>query len=197
MRRTRVAVASMIFFCPVVAIAVVGCGRATPPTLAAVKEAAPIPDQPLAKSELKKLVEEIGRATLAGDMDTVIDMTYPAVTDAIGGRRKALAVMEKLTKDMKANGLAFASYDAGEPGEFQTEGDNTFSIVPTRLEISGVDVRIVTNNYVLGISRNGGRSWTFIEGSGLKDKKAAAKVLPKLPATLRLPEFKEPTILDK
>ena len=180
-----------------VAATSVGCGRTTPPALASASQTVTLPEKPLTKSEVKQLVEKIGQATLSGDMDTVIDLTYTPIIDAIGGRKKMVAVMEKIAKDMNANGLAFESYTVGEPGDFHNEGGNTYSIVPTKLAITSADSRIVTNNFLLGISSNGGRSWTFIEGSGLKDKKVVAKVLPKLPATLQLPEFREPTIVEK
>ncbi len=183
--------------CSVVATAFVGCGRPTSPTPAPTAEVGPLPEKPLTKSEVKKLVEKIGRATLSGDMETVIDLTYPALIDLIGGRKKMVAVMERITEDMKANGLTFSTYDVGEPGNFQSEGGNTFTVVPTKLEITSADTRIVTDNFLLGISPNGGRSWTFIEGGGLKDKKAVEKVLPKLPVGLRLPPVNEPKLLPK
>ena len=197
MNRTRAAILLLTLGCSVAAFAFVGCSRPTPPTPASASPSAPLPDKPLTKSEVKQLVEKIGRATLAGDMDTVIDSTYPAIIDAIGGRKKMVVTMEKIAKDMKANGLAFASYDVGEPGDFQTEGGNTFTVVPSKLEITGADTKMVIDSFLLGISPNGGRSWTFIDGGGLKDKKVADKVLPKLPAGLRLPQVNEPKLMPK
>src|SRR5205085_2945252 len=94
---------------------------------------------------------------------------------------------EKAMKQMSDQGFSLKSYWIGEPGEFFTEANNTFVVVPTKLEMTVPGGRMMNKSYLLGISPDGGKMWTFVDGAGLHDQASRDKVLPKLPAKLVLP----------
>jgi hypothetical protein len=95
---------------------------------------------------------------------------------------------------LKAQGIAFKSYNVGDPGEFMSEGNNTFVIVPTVLELTFTGGKAIGKSYLLGISSDEGKTWKFGDGAGLAKKESRDRILPKLPAKLKLPAIEQPEI---
>src|SRR3954466_3326868 len=105
--------------------------------LAATSFAAGAAEDAAPKSAVaKQKAVEVGQALLKGDYAKVADLTYPKIVEALGGREKMIAATDAAIKRMKAQGTTFKSYAAKEPGEFLTEGANTFTIVPTVVEMN-------------------------------------------------------------
>ena len=149
------------------------------------------------KDAVKKLALEMGQATIDGDYTKVIDNTHPASVKLLGGREKAIETIEALMKQIKDKGFVITKYEIGDPGEFYTEGDNTFIVLPTKLEMTFPKGKILSKSYLLGISSDKAKTWGFIDGAGLegKGKEVRDKLLPKMPALLKLPEKSEPEII--
>jgi hypothetical protein len=106
-----------------------------------------------------------------------------------------IAAAEAAMKQMKERGVTFRSHTVGEPSGFLTEGGNTFTVLPTTVEMTVPGRRAVGKSYLLGISADGGKTWTFADGSGLDTHEKRDKLLPKLPAKLKLPEKQKPEII--
>lgn len=150
------------------------------------------------KAEVKKMAEGLAAATLAGEFEKVIDATHPKVVKTLGGRAKAIEKIGGMLAELKEQGVAFKSYAVGEAGDFQTEGENTFTVLPTSAELTSPAGLIRTKSFLLGVSPDGGATWTFIDGAGLKDKDDESRVLlPKLPEKLVLPEKTRPEIVKE
>jgi len=147
------------------------------------------------KVELKKLATSLGEATMAGNATAVVEGTYPTVVETMGGKTKAVELIRTALKKMKDSGLSIKKYEVGEPGDFLKEGANTFSVVPSALEMATPSGQVRVRGYLLAISPDGGKTWTFADGSGLQQKAARDKVLPKLPAGLKLPEPSKPELI--
>jgi hypothetical protein len=146
------------------------------------------------KSAVKKLAQEMGAATIAGEYGKVMDHTYPAVVKAAGGREKVIEATKALMDKLKDQGITVTKYDVGEPGAFHTEGDNTFVVVPTVTEMKTPKGTLRGKSYLLGISPDG-KAWTFVDGAGLQNRQFREKVLPKMPAKLKLPEQSKPELI--
>jgi len=145
---------------------------------------------------VKKLAQELGASTLKGDFGKVIDHTYPTLVKEIGGREKAIQATEALMKQMNAKGITIKAYTVGDPGEFLTEGGNTFVVIPTSMEMAFPGGKVKAKSYLLGISSDEGKTWKFADGAGImKHKDALEKLLPKLPVKLKLPEQDKPEII--
>jgi hypothetical protein len=151
-------------------------------------------DEP-SKSAVKKLVKELVDATIGGDYAKVIDHTYPAAVKELGGRKEAIELTEASAKQMKDKGCSITKYEVSDPGDFHTQGDNTFVVVPISMELKFPAGKILDNSYLLGISSDSGKSWKFLDGTSLQDEESRAKVLPKMPATLKLPKKGKPEII--
>jgi len=144
---------------------------------------------------VKKLAQSLGDATVKGDCAKVIDHTYDTLIKQMGGREKAIELVEEMMKTFKAKGITIKAFTVGEPGEFLTEGAYTFIVIPTTTQMTVPGGKMIGKSYLLGISSDEGKTWKFADGAGMKNKEQREKLLPKLPATLRLPEVEKPEFI--
>jgi len=164
---------------------------------AAVVAAGAAPAAEPSKAEVKKLAIAMGDAMKTNDVGTILDHTYPALVEQMGGRKKALKTLKSMLKVMKARGIEFKKYELGDPEEFVTEGDNTFIVVSSVLEMASPMGTIRGRSFLLGISGDGGKTWKFADGAGVNRNGEADKVLPKLPAKLKLPPDSKPELVKE
>jgi hypothetical protein len=149
---------------------------------------------PPPSAAVKKLAEVLGEATIKGDFAKVIDHTYEPLVKELGGRVAAIMKIETAMKQLGDQGIAIKAYKIGTPVEFLTEGANTFIVVPTAMEMTFPAGRANMKSYLLGISPDAGKTWKFADGAGLSNKSLRDRLLPKLPAKLKLPEIQQPEI---
>jgi hypothetical protein len=163
-------------------ILLLACGAAAPARAQEESKAAVV----------KRHAQEVGESLKKKDYAKVIDLTYPKAIELMGGREKAIRAVESEMKKAEDIGVSVASVTIGEPGEFLAEGKNTFVIVPSTTEMTAPGGKIVARSYLLGVSPDGGKTWTFIDGSGLRTPERRKLILPKLPGKLKLPEYHKP-----
>jgi hypothetical protein len=150
-----------------------------------------------AKAVVKKGAQELVQSLIKGDYSKMVDLTYPKFVEQKGGRAKMIDALRASLKEASGQDITIASFAVGEPSDLRTEGKNTFVVVPTTGEITVPAGRLVVKTYLLGISTDGAKSWTFLAGSDLDDRTMREKVLPKLPAGLELPEKQRPELGKK
>jgi hypothetical protein len=144
----------------------------------------------------KAKAEEAAQATIKGDFDKYITLTYPKIIQKMGGVEKAKKKLEDGFADMKKKGFAFKSAKVGEPSQAVTGGNDLYLVIPMTLEMTAPNSTITLDSFVIGISSDKGKSWTFVDGSKATDKHFK-EVVPKLPAALKLPKTKEPVVKKK
>jgi hypothetical protein len=144
---------------------------------------------------VKKLAQDTMDATVKGDFAKVIDQTIDSIVQKMGGRDKAIQISKDTVKAMKAQGFTITKLGVGQPGEFVMEGTNTFTVIPTTVELQSTDAKIKSKGYLLGLSTDGGKSWKFADGAGLKDEAIRREVLPRLPAKLKFPAREKPEVI--
>jgi hypothetical protein len=148
------------------------------------------------RSLVKKLAQDMGVATMKGEYAKVIDQTYAPLVAQLGGRDKAVAGVETLMKQMKEKGFILKNFNVGDAGEILSEGGNSFVVLPTRVEMSVPNGKIIAKSFLLGISADQGKTWKFADGSGIiQQKEQREKLLPKLPADLKIPEPEQPQVI--
>jgi len=143
---------------------------------------------------VRHLAESMVNATISGDYAKVVDNTYDAVVKELGGREAAIKVAADAMQQLKDEHFEIKSYFVGTPEGLHSEHGVTFTIVPTRMEMQAPDAHIVARGYLLALSEDAGKTWKFVDGSGLADTTFRDHVLPKLPADLTLPELQKPEI---
>src|SRR5262245_31912157 len=90
-----------------VSLAVAGCSR----------ERARSSHQSMAET-VQKDVESLVRALYSGDFATVLDHTHPVILEGIGGRERALSMMNQSMSSMLEKGLRIESFTFPRPPEF-------------------------------------------------------------------------------
>ncbi len=143
----------------------------------------------------KKIASELAAAMIKGDHAKVVDRTYDKIVEMAGGREKMIRGIGELAKAMEAKGVKFHALNVGEPGDVLTEGKFTFVVVPTVMVMRVPNASLTGKSFLLGISLDDGKSWKFVEGAKLTDKAVRGKVLPPLPAQLKLPAMEMPVIV--
>jgi hypothetical protein len=112
----------------------------------------------------------------------------------MGGKEKMVEQTKALMQTIKDQGFTFKDYTVGKPEAPVIDGKTAYVIVPTTLKIDGPKVKLETEGYLLGISTDQGKSWTFADGAGMDDPKVKKAVFPTLPAGLKLPARKPPKV---
>jgi hypothetical protein len=84
-----------------------------------------------------------------------------------------------------------------EPLQVVKAGDEMHAVLP----LNEVIVRekhgeLHSSGYLLGVSRDGGKTWKFINGSALTENEVR-QMLPNFNRKLRLPAHKQPTFVPK
>lgn len=145
---------------------------------------------------VKALAEEAGRAFVVGDFKRLVELTYPKVVENVGGREKMVAMLERDTREAKGQGFEMVSYVVGEPREPVRGGSQLFVIVPTELKMKATDGVWASKSYLVGISDDDGKNWTFIDGAFLDDAKVKL-VIPAAVGKLVLPKPAAPVLEKK
>jgi len=150
------------------------------------------PQQDSQSAVVKRKAQEFSQALVKGEYGKVVELTYPKFVKESGGRDKVIASLEMERKRQKDDGLTLVSATVGKPGEFLTQGENTFVMVKTtHAFMHTADGKVGGQTYLLGISSDQGETWRFIQGTQLNNRDLRARVLPKLPPKLKLPAPKE------
>jgi hypothetical protein len=124
-------------------------------------------EEDTATEKVARLADEIGQAVMAEDYEKITDLTYPKVIEKFGGRDEMIAETSKLMKSLEEQGYKFSSYKVSPPKEIIAHAGNQFAVVPTVIEMTFPKGKIVAKSYLLSISSDNGKTWTFIDGAAL------------------------------
>jgi hypothetical protein len=160
--------------------------------LAAVVLFAAPPEDKKEAAAVKEKAEEVCKLFLKGDFAKFADLTHPAVVKEAGGRDKIIELLTMKVKDLKDRGIEFVSMKVADPTDAATAGDERYVVVPYALEMKVPDGKATVKTYLLAVSSDKGKTWTFVDGAGLKDDAMRKKVLPNLPEALKLPKDEKP-----
>jgi len=138
---------------------------------------------------LKIQASEVGKATIDGDFNRVIDYTYPKVVEMGGGREKMLAFIKKDSVQNKADGVAYLSVEIGEPSQIEKIESQIFAVLPMKLTMKSQDGKFIGESALVGISDDGGKNWKFI--SSIKQERFN-KMFPNTGGKILMPEDKQP-----
>ena len=125
--------------------------------------------------------------------DKVLDLMYPQLVEAGGGRDKMLRGFKEIMGKMTQDGFKFEAVEIGQPTEPVAGGSQLFAVVPQTVRVSSPKIKIESASYLLAISGDQGKSWTFLDGSGITPA-AISQFFPEFPASLKLPDKQPPKI---
>ncbi len=152
-------------------------------------------EQPATQSEnypaLVAQAHEVNDALRRRDFARMVDMTYPKIVEAAGGRDKMIAALAKGLKEMEAEGVVVLSSTAAAPTQVVHVSGWIYAVVPTSLKVKAKDGVFQTESSMIGLSSDKGANWTFIDAGG-KDHTQLMTMLPAKIDKLDLPVEKDP-----
>ncbi len=150
----------------------------------------------LQTERIRQAAKENSTAFTTANYDRLVDLTYPKVVELLGGREKMIELLRRGAEDMKSHGSAILGADIAEPKEVITAGDKRFAIVPMIVHIKVPQGTVRTNGFLLAVSTDQGKAWTFIDGAGLTREKLT-QVFPDFPSEVSLPAPERPVLEPK
>lgn len=164
-----------------------------------VKKPTPEPHPPTgspSRSALQIEAIAVANASTAGAYHEFVAGLYPPMVAALGGPDKTAAFFRNAYwKLHNAGRMTASSVEVDDPGEFATQGDRTFAVVPVTYRGENAKQKYVRHAVFLAISDDGGASWKFIPG--ITPKMAADLQILSLPPDLKIPEPPLPVVTDK
>lgn len=97
-------------------------------------------------------------------------------------------------KSLTDEGVRFDSGFVGDPTPHVVAGEELMAVIPTVLYMSVEEMHLRQESYMIAISGNGGKSWTFVNGSD-NIEMMIAMLFPNWNDALELPEKKSPEII--
>jgi len=135
--------------------------------------------------------KEVSDAFARKDYARFADLTYPKVIEMVGGREKMLAELNRQLKEMESEGVVLISSTSGAPTQFLHDSGSIYAVLPMTLKAKAQDGIFQAESTMIGISSDGGATWTFIDAGG-KDQSELKKLLPNVADRLSLPPEKKP-----
>lgn len=139
------------------------------------------------------------QATVEGDYKTLERYTHPAVMEMLdniaGGEGKGIEFIEQQMKSLEEEGAHIDSMIVGDPTPHVVAGKELMAVVPTVLYMSVQDMRVRQESYLIAISGDAGKTWTFVNGSDNVDM-MIEMLFPNWNDELQLPVKKGPEILE-
>jgi len=135
--------------------------------------------------------QEVNDAFRRRDFARMVDMTYPKVVEAAGGRDKMIAALAKGLKEMETEGVVVLASTAAAPSQIVHVSGWIYAVVPTSLKVKAKDGVFQTESSMIGLSSDSGANWTFIDAGG-KDHTQLMTMLPAKVDKLNFPVEKDP-----
>jgi hypothetical protein len=136
---------------------------------------------------LKARAEQWAEAYVREDYGKVASLTYPKQVELMGGPEGLAGI---LSGGLKGGGVKMLSVRVEEPGDVVAIERQLFAIVPTELKWAEPRGVVVGNGFLIGVSDDGGETWTFVDGSGGRTEEKVKTLLPAAAGRLKLPELK-------
>ncbi len=145
---------------------------------------------------IKASAEETVEAMKALDHKKMIEKTYPRLIELVGGEAAMLKLLENQFKQFKEEGITFTTIEVGEPTAPIKAGEELHCLISQKLVLDTKDQVITTYGYLLGISRDEGKRWYFLDCAQLNNE-IVKQIVPNFNDELTIPERTAPLIVDK
>ena len=167
----------------------VSCAETQPPNATpakAVVDEKPKSDYP----SLKTQAEEVGKVTINGNFEKLVDLTHPVIVEKLGGEDKMVAFISKDSQQMKADGILLLAMEVGQPSQIEKIEKQVFALLPIKMTMKTPEGKFLGESALVGISDDDGKSWKFISSI---DQARFNSVFPKAGEKIKMPEEKPPT----
>ena len=146
-------------------------------------------------TNLKAQADQLNQASLTGDDDRVINLTYPKLIELMGGREEFLANSDAIRSEIESQKLQVLSATAEDPKDIIEVNNQIYAIVPVSMRMKTPEGVLVGRSYMIGVSDDRGQTWKFVSaGSGQLDPDQLKTLFPAAADKLQIPENEEPVL---
>ena len=128
------------------------------------------------------------QAALKMDFDTLLNYFHPGVLKLMGGKEKAIELLNSSFDSLKEGGFVVEKSDVLGVSDIVFEEDQYRCYIECFYQTINDGKRIKSKNYLLGIYNDETKSWYFIEAKQLKNKLMMNLVLPNFKTSLEIPD---------
>ena len=144
---------------------------------------------------LKAQADQLNQASLTGDDDRVINLTYPKLIELMGGREEFLANSDAIRSEIESQKLQVLSATAEDPKDIIEVNNQIYAIVPVTMRMKTPEGVLVGRSFMIGVSDDRGQNWKFVSaGSGQLDPDQLKALFPAAADKLQIPENEEPVL---
>jgi hypothetical protein len=136
---------------------------------------------------VKNQANMVAKAMIAGDYKTLVNYMYPKAVQMGGGKEKMIALVTNGMQQMKTQGITFESVKVDAPGKFYKAGTEIHCLLPETIILQLPNARIASHSSMLGISGDGGKSWSFLDMNNASVEKIK-EILPNFNPELQIPK---------
>lgn len=133
-------------------------------------------------------VRRIGDALYKGNVERVVDYTYPPIIRMLGGPEKLEAQLKEVVARTQELGMRIESFTFPEDPTFLTTDRHHFAIVPTLTIMNARGQRVESLNFQFGIRERGSEDWKYLEGSRVNSRLLNA-LFRDFPSDFKFPEW--------
>lgn len=132
---------------------------------------------------------------LVEDYAKFANFTNPKIIEMFGGKAKMNETTKNLMLKMKDEGFSFIDINFKDPSKFIKKGNEIQFTITQQLLMNTPNGKLVGNSTLIGISKDNGKNWTFIDSAG-KSKEAIRKIFPNMSPNLVLIPKKQEMVED-
>jgi hypothetical protein len=134
-------------------------------------------------------------AFFEGELAAFVDCNPEALVETMGGREQMIAFVAHARGEMESQGFSFDSIDINEPVEIVEAGEDLYAIILVTLRMGSPVGVLQSDSFMVGMSRDKGVSWVFLDGAGLNPETVRA-FMPTFPEGVELPEKGIPRLVQ-
>lgn len=132
-------------------------------------------------------IQKLGEAIKNNQLDRVIEMTYPPILEAMGGKEKALAALREFMDSAEAASFKVQGFEVHHPLTFLEGDELDYVIVPFSTVMEVRELTIRASGYQLGVKKKAAADWKFVDGEKLDDEMFDT-YFPDFPDRSKLPQ---------
>ncbi|MDD7885964.1 hypothetical protein [Flavivirga sp. 57AJ16] len=140
------------------------------------------------KASALRDAKSICQATLKMNFDKALDYSHPGFLKMMGGKEKAIELLNSTFNTMKESGFIFEKSDVLGVSDVVLEDDEYRCYVEAFNQVIMDGKRIKTKSYLFGIYNAETKLWCFIDIKQLKNEAMMNQVLPNFKTSLKIPD---------
>ncbi len=148
-------------------------------------------DTAVAAANLKKSADNMAALFIKKDYTHYIKYINPKIVANTGGNDKMIVVLKQSMDDMKSKGVTIKNLLIGNISSIVITKAGLQSVVQELLTLKMNEGRVEATSYLIALSTDKGKTWTFIDTSG-KPLAEMQKMFPSLSNELVIPEKQQP-----